>query len=160
MLSKEYLNQINPNQNPYNAKYSQGTYKFLSKNKNKDIKVYWKKTNSIDGETTDFNINNIRFYPTQIYFMYEVNGDLLGVSWIRVMHSMYKFMDYSYFGREDFEDITEFFFNKYLRIGRCLFDKEHINFLLGEDYNYVTEEERFEIVNGVKKCKWCKKEIK
>ena len=160
MLSKEYLNNINPNQNPYNAKYSHGTYRFLFNNKNKDIKVYWKKTSYIDGEVTDFNKNNIRFYPTQIYFMYESNGDWLGVSWTRIMQNKYKVSDYTCFMSEDeFEDITEFFFSEYLRIGRCLFDQKHINFLLGKDYNYVTKEERFETVDGIKKCRWCGKEI-
>jgi len=160
MLSKEYLNQINPNQNPYNGKYSHGTYRFLFNNKNKDIKVYWKKTNYIDGEVTDFNQNNIRFYPTQIYFMYESNGDWLGVSWTIIMQNKYKVSDYTCFMSEDeFEDITEFFFSEYLRIGRCLFDQKHINFLLGKDYNYVTKEERFETVDGIKKCRWCGKEI-
>jgi len=155
MISKEYLNQINPNQNPYNAKYSEGTYRFLSKNKNKDVKVYWRKKSYINGEITEFKTNNIRFYPTQIYFMYDLCGDWLGTSWTNIMRNKYKVMDYSYFDKNEFEDISEFFFSKYLRIGRCLFDQEHINFLLGKDYNYVIKEERFEFIDGVKKCKWC-----
>lgn len=38
MITKEYLEQINPDKIPYNPKYSWGTYSFLKKYKNKVLK--------------------------------------------------------------------------------------------------------------------------
>ena len=159
MITKEYLKTINPKQQSYNPKYSQGTYTFLHKNKNKDIKIYWLNKNYVTGNIIAFNKRAIKFYPTQIYFMYKVNGDWLGTSWTNIMRNKYKVYDYSSWEMNEFEDITEWFFNEYSKIGRCLFDREHINFLLGENHNYVGEEGRFETVDGVKYCRWCGKEI-
>lgn len=156
-MNKEFLQLINPNVKPYNPKYSEGTYKFLHRNKDKDVKAYWKKKNNIDGDIVAFNSSNI--YSSQIYFMYRENGDWFGISWQRIMSNEYKVLDYSSFEMDDFEDITEWFCEVYLRVGRCLFDTAHVNFLLGENHNYVTEEERFQVVESVKYCRWCGRDI-
>ena len=159
MLTKEFIKNINPKQNPYNTKYSEGTYKFFNKYKSKDLKIYWNKRSRFDGKITEFNAENISFYPTQIYFMYEELGDLYGTTWSQVMQNKYKVSDYTHWDRNDFQDITEWFCNTYLKIGRCIFDNEHTNFLLGQNHGYVGDEERFEIIDEVKKCKWCGKAI-
>lgn len=153
MISKEYLEKINPNKDTYNAKYSEGTYKFLSKNKNKDVKIYFRKKDKIDGKLLEFNPTNV--YSTQIYFMYEVNGDWLGTPWVNIMQNKYQVMDYTNFDRDEFEDITDTFLDTYLKIGRCMFDNKHINFLLGKDHAYVSNEERFTEKDGHKTCLWC-----
>ncbi len=162
MINKEYLNKINPKQEVYDSKYSEETYKFLNKNKTKDIKVYWHKKSLIgliDGSYTAFNPDEIELHPTQIYFIYKSQGDWLGISWIEIMSNNYKVLDYSDCDRTDYIDVTEWFYKKYLEIGRCIFDKKHYNFLLGENYNYVKEEERFDVIDGIKKCRWCDKII-
>ena len=74
------------------------------------------------------------------------------------MQNKYGIQDYTYM-INDFQDITEIFLSKYLEIGRCVFDTTHNNFLLGENHGYVGDENRFEIVDGIKKCKWCGKII-
>jgi len=160
MINKEFLKQINPKTKPYNPKYSQGTYTFLHKNRNKDIKIYWRKRNNFSGDIITFNKKAIKFYPTQIYFMYKINGDWLGTSWTKIMRNEYQVMDYSNWEMNEFEDITEWFCEEYIKIGRCLFDTTHSNFLLGENNEYVGVENRFEVINGVKFCRWCGKEIK
>jgi len=160
MIDKQFLQLINPKSKPYNPKYSQGTYAFLHKNINKDIKIYWLNKNYVTGNITTFNRKAIKFYPTQIYFMYKINGDWLGTSWTKIMRNEYQVVDFSSWEMNEFEDITEWFCDEYVKIGRCLFDRGHTNFLLGENHNYVSNEERFEIVDGVKYCKWCGKEIK
>lgn len=159
MITKDFVEKVNPKQKTYNPKYSEGTYKFLHKNKNNNIKVYWRKKNNISGSVTNFDSSEMKFYPTQVYFMYEVNGDWLGTSWTNIMRNEYKVMDYSSFEMVEFEDITDWFIAEYVKVGRCLFDREHINFLLGENYEYVTDDQRFEVVDGVKKCRWCRKEV-
>lgn len=157
MINKEYLKKINPNKLEYEAKYSEGTYKFLSKNKNKDIKIFWRKRSGIDGRIIEFNPEDV--CSPQVYFIYEQNGDLLGTSWSSIMWNKYKVMDYTGWDREEFEDITDIFLDTYLRIGRCMFDSEHINFMLGKNHSYVTKEERFKTIDGIKKCRWCGIEI-
>lgn len=161
IIIKEYLKQINPNQdkNIYNAKYSEGTYRWLNKYKKKDIKIYWNKRSPVDGKITEFDFKNVAAYPTQIIFCYEEFGDLFGTQWNTIMRNSYKVVDYCLW-KDNFEDITDVFLKEYLKIGRCLFDKEHINFVLGKDHAYVKDEERFEYINGIKKCKWCGKVIK
>jgi len=157
MITKEFLKEINPKQKSYNPKYSEGTYKFL--NDNNLIKVFWNKVSRINGEITNFDPSKIKFYPTQIYFIFDTTKSWLGTSWTNIMSNKYKL--YSYEGLErNFKDITEWFCEEYLRIGRCLFDREHTNFLLGENHNYVSDDERFEMLKGIKKCKWCGKVIK
>jgi len=158
MINKEFLQAINPKEKPYNPKYSEGTYTFLHRNRNKDVKVYWKKKDNINGDIVSFDPSDIR--SPQIYFMYRENGDWFGVSWYRIMSNKYKVLDYSSFEMDGFDDITEWFCNEYIRVGRCLFDSNHINFLLGENNDYVGEHNRFEIIDGVKSCRWCGKEIK
>jgi hypothetical protein len=157
MISKEYLKQINPNKKIYEAKYSEGTYKFLTKYKNKDIRIYWNKRSMVDGSLVEFNPLDV--YSTHVYFMYEQNGDLFGTTWTNIMWNKYRVMDYSCWNRNEFEDITDIFLNTYLKIGRCMFDSEHINFMLGQNHSYVSKEERFEIVDDKRKCKWCGKDI-
>jgi len=159
MLNKEFLKAINPKQQPYNPKYSEGTYKFLHKNKNKDIKIHWRKRNNFSGDIVAFDPSKIKFYSTQVCFMYKENGNWFGTSWANIMRNEHKLYDYSDWDREEFEDITEWFCDEYLRIGRCLFDSVHTNFLLGENHNYVNDSERFEIVDGIKYCRWCGKEV-
>lgn len=158
MITSEFLKTINPNSKPYNPKYSEGTYTFLNRNKNKDVKVYRKKRDNINGAIVDFDPDDIR--TPQIYFMYRENGDWFGASWYRIMSNEYKVLDYSSFEMDGFEDITEWLCEEYSKVGRCLFDTSHINFLLGENHDYVGEENRFEVINGVKSCRWCGKEIK
>jgi len=159
MITKEFLKAINPKSNPYNPKYSQGTYTFLHKNINKDIKIYFKNRNNITGNIITFNIRAIKYYPTQIYFMYKTDYKWQGISWFKIMSNKYETMDYSSLEMKEFEDITDWFCSEYIKIGRCLFDIEHINFLLGENHNYVGEKNRFETVDGIKKCKWCGKVV-
>ena len=157
MLSKEFLKQINPKQkDSYNPKFSEGTYKFLNRYKKKDIKVYWKRTSNWSGKETEFTFNRVS--TPQVFFIYEENSDYFGASWNQVMQNKYGIFDYTY-QISDFEDITEIFLSKYLEIGRCVFDTTHNNFLLGENHNYVGDENRFEIIDGIKKCKWCEKII-
>ena len=158
MIDKLYLKQINPNQNKntYNPKYSEGTYKFLNKYKKKDIKVYWKKKNNWDGKETDFSFDKV--CTPQVFFIYEENSDYFGASWSQAMQNKYGIKDYTYMISE-FDDITDIFLDKYLKIGRCVFDTTHLNFMLGENHNYVGDENRFETIDGIKKCKWCGKVI-
>ena len=154
MITNDFRKQVKPKQIPYNAKYSEGTYAFLNKYKNKDLKVYWKNTSQFDGSVLELNQNNL--YTTQVYFMYEETGDLYGARWSNIMHNDYRIMDYTCWDKNEFEDITEWFCETYLKIGRCLVDSSHNNFLLGKDHGYVTKEERFDnLIDGVKKCKWC-----
>lgn len=159
MITKDFIKQINPKQQIYNAKYSEGTYKFLNKYKDKDFKIYYNKQNRFDGNIIEFNQYKITFYPTQIYILYEEFGDLLGTTWTAIMRNNYQLHDYTHWDRNNFQDITEWFCENYLKVGRCLVDTEHTNFLLGEKHAYVTNDERFEIVNNIKKCKWCGKTI-
>ena len=156
MISKEYLNQINPNVIPYNPKYSWGTYSFLKKYKNKDIKVYWMKRNSINGKIIEFNKDSDLLF-TRIYFCYNINGDFLGTSWRNICYNKYTLYDYTHYDKEWFVDITKWFMNKYLKIGRCMIDTTHINFIINKDHSYVEDEDRFEFIFGMKNCKWCGK---
>lgn len=143
MITKEYLEQINPNVESYNPKYSWGTYIFLKRHNNRDIKVYWKKYSGFDGEEVKFNKDNLLLH--HVYFCFKSDGDLLGTTWQRICWNKYVLMDYSNY-EDIFEDITDWFFEEYLRIGRCLIDTEHNNFLINKDHSYVQDEDRFEYV--------------
>lgn len=157
ILSKKYLQQINPKQKIYNAKYSQGTYNFLKKHQNKDITIYWDSEDNLSGCNIEFNENKIS--SRQILFCFHnKNEEIFGTCWMNIMVNKYQLYDYSY-QNDTFQDITNWFFDNYLKIGRCLFDDNHVNFLLGENHNYVKDEERFNIINGHKTCKWCEKII-
>ena len=157
MIDKEFLQLVNPKIIPYNPKYSEGTYTFLYRNRNKGVKIYWKKKNNFSGDIVNFNPSEV--CSPQVYFMYKENGDWFGVSWYRIMSNEYKVLDYSSFEMDGFEDITDWFCDEYIKIGRCLFDVTHSNFLLGENHDYVSNEERFEMINGIKKCRWCGKVV-
>lgn len=55
------------------------------------------------------------------------------------------------YDHENFTDITDWFWNKYIEIGRCIFDWRHNGWMLGDKDRY------YHINSNNKKCKWCDK---
>lgn len=46
-------------------------------------------------------------------------------------------------------DITEWFWNEYVKSGRCIFDREHNGWWQGDQERYT------QINKNSRKCKWC-----
>lgn len=146
------IENIRPKVKNESDKYSWHLYKFLNRitKKNKHIKdqlrIYWNHHSRWDGEYLPFNkelSNGLQVIIDPYggrscgYFMNTVllkgNCELFSLSSWR---------------KEDLLDITDWFFDTYEQIGRCIFDPDHNGWLQGADKRYT-------YVNNTRKCNWC-----
>jgi len=157
------INKIKPKIKNQSDKYSWNLYNFLHKQVKqkevgkyvpKQIKIYWLTHSRWDGKHMEFNPENLHLMQIIIspfgnkglgYFMNTIltNGkaECFSLPW----------------KDEELLDITDWFFDTYEQIGRCIFNLDHDGWLQGGI-------NRFTYVNNTRKCNWCgkwqKKEIK
>jgi hypothetical protein len=161
MNQKEFLKQIKPKIKGESDKYSWQLYEFLRKNYNR------------------FGIPNVYYIQTQdswdskeekaIYVdrPFDENDSRLNYIWIGDNHrdgwyygnklsnilgcsrEKYTVFACPYFNNRIIINITEWFWNEYLKIGRCIWDRSHHGWLVNDD-------KRFIYVNkNSRKCQWC-----
>lgn len=141
------IRKLKPNQKGMSDKYSWNLYQFLKTNK--DIRVFWDSTN-------DFNKRSIRFIDKDSTDVSQhlrlgrfLGKSFAGRSLMSVLVKTDKHLySYSWLDANQLEDVTDWFFDTYEKIGRCAFDNNHSMWLSNEDGRY----EEFE---NKKKCCWC-----
>lgn len=151
---------IKPKNIKTSDKYSTNLYKFVKKKR--FAHVYFNKKSCWDGKELKLNWNEI--LPSQIFigsnmideFYEDINiGCFIGKSLARIIsgNKLYDCGAYCGFGgfypKRDFIDITEEFWKRYIKIGRCLF--------LNHDAWCIGQDKRFTYVNNTRKCNWCGK---
>lgn len=159
ITNKEMLKAVKPKNVKRDDKYSKNLYKFL-KNHNANCKVYFNKKN---WDKKDITINWDDVQTTQVIIGGNIQEDIWegkntgmvigkGLSSILNGNKLKEEGAYCLFGRfypnRDFIDITDEFWKRYIRIGRCLFTSHD---------SYWDNEDRFIYVGNTRKCKWCGK---
>lgn len=128
------LKKIKPRLIRKSDKYSSNLYKYLKLYPNS--RVY--KSVDIDNRTA-----------MKIVVGHKNNEAITGTTLDHILASnMYRhYWLYSEYG--EYEDITEQFMNDYIRIGRCLWDKDHKGWMNGDEerFSYINDDERV--------CNWC-----
>lgn len=152
------LNKIKPKLKGESDKYSWNLYKFLNtKMKEKylgsQIKIYWNHYSRWDGEHLPFtgDISNL---------MQLIISPAGNKSTGYILSQILRDGKAEYFAIprvwQNSTDITEWFFDTYENIGRCIFDPEHSRWMQYTDNRYT-------YINNTRKCNWCgqwhKKEI-
>jgi hypothetical protein len=150
------INKIKPKVKGQSDKYSWNLYKFLHKQINqkeigkyvlKQIKVYWLHHSRWDGEYLEFNPNELDIRQIIISpFGGTRTGYFLSQILLEGKNECFALP----YEDDELTDITEWFFKTYEKDGRCMFDREHNGWLLGD-------ENRFTYVNNTRKCSWCGK---
>lgn len=158
-IINDILPFVKPTGRDENGKFNKKLYnlfKLISKNEysNRQLRIFFKPKSWWDGSYINFHKNihkEIHSLTRQIvlspYGMPHTGYSLMEAlsknkpevySWI--MHNT-----------EDFIDVTEWFFNTYRSIGRCMFDNLHHDF--DNQYN-----NRYYLINkNHRKCRWCGK---
>lgn len=161
------LKAIKPKERSKSDKYSWYLYQFLNKlfkekeygkYYQKQLEIHWLHESRWDGNWLDAPIDGIA--------KFNLNQILIIPAGKKNDRSFYHMSAILQKGRSErfalpsqwtTTDITEWFFDNYKKDGRCVFDREHINFMQGAD-------SRFTYVNNTRRCNWCgewhKKEIK
>lgn len=161
------LKQIKP-KGKESDKYSINLYKYLKKNPEYN-KVYYQTMHYVKvgcGENhkeiyeyrhRDFDINDFKL--TEIYLSaypiwYIQRDDILTgsklISILRGGRGMYENFAYCSTSHElNYVDITDIFWDKYIEIGRCIWDNKHNGYLQNDDnrFTYIDENNRI--------CNWC-----
>ncbi len=140
---------IKPKVKGESDKYSWNLYNWMIKYKqHKSVFVYLE-----DGE--EFDINNIDFAPRNIIIGTRYSDGC--ISGNRLSSIIYKgrgkddcwaFNKLGGWRYKDFHDISDIFWKKYLKLGRCLLYGHSDMWLQGDDNRYT-------VVNNTRKCNWC-----
>lgn len=125
---------IKPKNVKTSDKYSANLYKYFKKNPNS--RVFKSK-----------NKNNIS--STEILIGKANDEAITGTTLSHILTDDFKkwYILYSEYG--EYEDVTENFMNDYIRIGRCIWDKTHSGWVMGDEkrFTYTNKNERV--------CNWC-----
>ena len=125
-------------------KFSLGVYRVLKKYPG--IRIVYYSKNSM-GEYDPFDPKKSQS-PRQI-FMLHSGSAMVGLNVSQAMDNKLQEYAFSLWDREKFVDITDWFFKEYAKRGRCIFDKEHHGWWIGE-------ENRFTVINWhSRRCNWC-----
>jgi hypothetical protein len=149
IYSKEFLNRINPKRDQ-SSKYSQYLYLWLRYNK-RYRKVFFAENFWFDPEKSD-EFSEDKNVSHQIYIGIpdEVPNDefFSGSELRRIINFGSKEHGYAYHLKKlgNVTDITDWFWEKYLRIGKCAIDPEHTIYWR-ERYDDIDDKSR--------SCRWC-----
>lgn len=177
MNINNFVSKIKSKEN-YSDKYSLLLYKFLYKNRNKfpfkyDFKIlYDATTNSFNPSFPKVQNMYIGGLPLEeephTFFGNRINSIICNTSkeiWCMHLWST------SYHGGKTPQiiNITEWFIENYIKIGRCLFDPHHTDFMMNTESrytelllpNYVELANRGEQITdqNTKHCNWCGKTL-
>lgn len=145
------LNKIKPKVKGESDKYSWNLYKFLTKiikerkTTADSIKIYWNTYSTWDGEYLPFN-ESIDFGRQVIISPYGDRSTGYILSTVLREGRCDRFAIPLQW--QNSVDITEWFFNTYEEIGRCIFDKDHRRWMQYTDGRYT-------YVNNTRRCNWC-----
>lgn len=155
------ISLIKPKHNGKSDKYSWQLYQYIVKNFKhtkdlKNIQVFFNNQDRFSGEKIAFNKDDIRLSQIVVGTRHNTDRDKVvsGNNLSTIMGaSKNKYTSWSYhpiagWENEQFEDITVWFWDEYIKLGRCLFDKGHNGWWQGE-------EDRFIYVNNTRRCDWC-----
>lgn len=154
MKISEILPLIKPAKNRVSDKFSWNIYRYLRDNARTDVRICLCKKSFFDGSEIKYDQSK-SIHAIQLY-IFIGNGfignriyDIMG----RGEHSKiksYSWVDY----HNEFIDITQQFFDEYLMIGRCIFDRNHRMWWVGGDNQYSQVDE------CLRECKWCGQKLK
>jgi len=158
------ISNIKPKVNGQSDKYSWNLYNFLNKlykkkvegkYYEKQLEIHWLHNSRWDGSYLEFDKNNLNMNQMLILPLGKKHGrTFYSLSAVLGKGKATEFaLPYSY----ELTDITDWFFETYIKDGRCIFDRTHNGWWQGA-------EDRYTYVNNTRKCNWCsqwhKKEIK
>lgn len=144
------INQIKPKTKGKSDKYSWQLYEYLRRNKYDitNTKVFFNTKSWFDGSKLEFDKSNLIL--RQIWIGYDDDGWFDGNNLNTIISQSKE--KYEIFAnpwiKNNYIDITNWFWNEYIIIGRCIWDREHNRRLLND-------ENRFTYVNNTRKCNWC-----
>jgi hypothetical protein len=156
-IKKEILPFIKPIGKDENGKFNRKLYNLLKKMsdnqyENRQLKVFFNQKSWWDDSNIEFHKNIHKHLncfgrqvilsplgnPTSGHFLSETTNKNKPEHWSLMLYDTNSFID-----------ITDWFFNTYKQIGRCMFDNRHHDF--DNQYN-----NRYYIINkNHRKCRWC-----
>lgn len=151
--NKQYdLNRIKPNNIKVSDKFSRKLYKQLkdiSKEKYHNIKIYWNTSSRWDGSHMPFeNVISSDGFTTLNQVMVSPDGNKrTGYFLSSIITGNKKAERFALPHTWELIDITDWFFDTYEKIGRCMYSPH--NGWLAED------DGRFTYVNNTRKCNYC-----
>lgn len=146
------LSRIKPKNKGVSDKYSWNLYKFLNKMLKVEkfatedtVRFYWNTYSRWDGEHLPFN-GHIDFGRQGIISTTDNKntGYLLDAVLREGRSELYAIP----LAWQNTIDITDWFFDTYEKIGRCIFDSDHNGWMQHTDARYT-------YVNNTRKCNWC-----
>lgn len=160
------IKKIKPKNIKKSDKYSKQIYHYLKMHPDKNQvyyiqtqEVYNKETNEFEVKEVPFDIDNIRISQIWIGNTQRSNYEEGYIDWmygnslstiVSSSKSKYTVFANPWNNKKTVVNVTEQFWEKYIEIGRCIYD--HHYWLQDEEerYVYIDEEHR--------KCNWCGKE--
>jgi len=147
IVTDDFLNKIKPKIKGVSDKYTWNLYKILSKYKNKNIEIYYR--NICEYQDRELNFPQDDLSPNNVILSTrETKDDLIGDKLMITMREG-KFTEFwlnNY--KHNHYKITDDFFNTYFKIGRCLLDPLHYDFMRNS-------EDRFNENENTRICNWC-----
>ena len=140
--------KIKPKVKGKSDKYSWNLYKWVKK-KGFYPKVWFDTENRLNGEKLEFDKENFPTYQLWIGGSDKEGLWFYGSSLRSILSPRCKEWANPWMANKHI-DITDWFWNEYIKIGRCIWDKSHDGWLENAD-------ERFAYVGNTRKCKWCGK---
>ena len=130
---------------PASDKYSRYFYNWIKKKQGTyGTSIYCMQRSAIDGLFLKFEFDNAG--RPDIYIGSEKDGDIYGS---RIGSILIGDRGINIHSKTDNTiDISEWFWERYLRIGRCIFDKNHT-------VNFQYAESRYRIEGNTRICNWC-----
>lgn len=156
-IKNDILPFIKPITKDENGKYNKKLYNLLKKMsndqyQNRQFRVYFKPTSWWDGTEITFH-KNIHKEVSSIIRQINLSPYGHKESGYSLMESLQKNKPERYswimHNPNKFIDITNWFFDTYIKMGRCMFDRNHYDF--DNEHN-----QRYYIINkNHRKCRWC-----
>ncbi|MCA1021474.1 hypothetical protein [Halobacillus litoralis] len=149
------LKDIKPRLANRSDKYSSNLYRFLrnrfkeNKYVQNQIEIHWLTHSRWDGSYLEFNPDNVSKGLGQLLIL--PLGKENGRSFYSLHEVLRKGKTTEFaipWMKDELVDITDWFFETYIKDGRCIFDRDHNKWLSGD-------ESRFTKVNNTRKCNWC-----
>lgn len=147
MTKSELLSKIKPKVDKCSDKYSWQLYQFIKRNGCTKVYYNLKEDELYDCKAPRWN---------RIYICKELQGDIFGNSLTTIQSpsvDKYSMNCYCESNGYKFIDITNTFWDMYIKDGRCVFDRNHNLWWSGGGDKYTMIDENTKI------CNWCSKEL-
>lgn len=141
--------RIKPVKRGESDKYSWNLYRYLKEHRN--VRICWYSKSIINGTAIPFESTKSLLSTQTVVLIGESGSSGNRIANILGNGESGKIVSYSLglWQQDKFVDITEWFFREYLRIGRCIFDREHNGLWLGSEGRFT------QINRNSRKCNWC-----